>query len=58
MRLRPIACFPVFSFPTVVARFSNTLYKRKDNDQNIMAMIDLPYELRCVYRIVIIIFLQ
>ncbi|KAK8809006.1 CAF assembly factor complex subunit b [Blastocystis sp. subtype 4] len=38
----PIACYPVLSFPTVVTRFSNTLYKRKE-DQNVMSLIGLPY---------------
>ena len=45
MICRPIACFPVLSFPTVVTRFSNTLYKRKE-DQNVMSLIGLPYEWR------------
>ena len=41
---RPIACYPVFNYPTVVCRFSSVRYKRPEGKEpGLMDLVGLPY---------------
>lgn len=41
---RPIACYPVFNYPTVVCRFSPVRYKKQEEKESgIMDLVGLPY---------------